>query len=177
MPLGIVIRKSPGVTRWARWVWKPVGLLPGAPDADWRELRRDGDSIDYHAATLPLELWRADAEAYKAGLSARVPTVAVVMREAERGPAPVTPELVTASPYEAQDYMDSGEEIVELVPMPAGLIAWVRDFTEAHYEAEVFRKRRRDRTRIDLVEDGKGDPRIAQLSDVYRAPRAGRAGG
>ncbi|MEO1919686.1 MAG: DUF3305 domain-containing protein, partial [Paracoccaceae bacterium] len=22
MPLGIVLRKSPGVTRWAKWVWR-----------------------------------------------------------------------------------------------------------------------------------------------------------
>ena len=79
--------------------------------------------------------------------------------------------LVTASPYEAQDYADSGEEIVEKVPMPPGLVAWVRDFVERHHVEEEFVKRKRDRKRIDLVEDGVGDARIHQDADVYRAPK------
>ncbi|MEM7615667.1 MAG: DUF3305 domain-containing protein, partial [Pseudomonadota bacterium] len=73
------------------------------------------------------------------------------------------------------DYQDSGEEIVEPVPMPEALVAWIRDFAQEHHEEEVFVKRRRDRKRVDLTEDGKGDPRIQQTSDVYRAPR--RKGG
>jgi hypothetical protein len=55
--------------------------------------------------------------------------------------------------------------------MPLGLIGWVRDFVAEHHVEEPFIKRKRDRKRVDLVEDGKGDPRIRQLSDVYRAPR------
>lgn len=31
---------------------------------------------------------------------------------------------MTASPYEAQDYEDNGEDIVEKILMPEGLIAW-----------------------------------------------------
>ena len=33
------------------------------------------------------------------------------------------------------------------------------------------RERKRDRKRVDLSEDGKGDARIRQTSDVFRAPR------
>ncbi|MDE0408553.1 MAG: DUF3305 domain-containing protein, partial [Alphaproteobacteria bacterium] len=40
---------------------------------------------------------------------------------------------------------------------------------------EPFVKRQRDRRRVDLAEDGKGDPRIRQMSDVYRAPRRAEA--
>ena len=79
--------------------------------------------------------------------------------------------LVTASPFEGQDYADTGEEIVEKIPMTEGLIAWVRDFALEHHRHEQFIKRKRDKARIDLVEDGKGDARIRQASDVYRAPR------
>ena len=60
--------------------------------------------------------------------------------------------------------------MVEKVPMPEGLIAWVRDFALTHYEEEEFKKRKRDKKRIDAKEDGKGDARIPQLADVYRAP-------
>ncbi len=55
--------------------------------------------------------------------------------------------------------------------MPEGLVAWVRDFVLKHHEHEEFIKRRRDKKRVDLNEDGKGDPRIRQTSDVYRAPK------
>ncbi len=169
MPLGVVIRRVPGVTRWAKHVWKAVAVLPGAGEASWKELRRDGDAVEFHAATQTLELHRTDTESYLHGLSAKTPAIYVVMRETE-DEAPLDVVLVTASPYEAQDYADTGEELVEKVPMPEGLIAWIRDFVELHHEDEVFIKRRRDKMRIDLREDGIGDARIRQLADVYRAP-------
>lgn len=173
MPLGVVIRKSPGVTRWARWIWRAVAVLPGAPLADWKELRRDGDAVEYHATTLDLVLWRKETQAYLAELSTRTPSIYVILRDASDTAARQEVEvvLVTASPFEAQDYADSGEEIVEQVPMPAGLRAWIADFISRHHEEDRFIKRKRDKKRVDLVEDGIGDARISQLSDVYRAPR------
>lgn len=169
MPLGIVIRRSPGATRWVKHVWKATAVLPGAGLADWKELRRDGDTVEFHAATLELELFRTDTEAYLHGLSAKIPAIYVVMRDGS-GSHPLDFVLATASPYEAQDYADTGEELIEKVPMPDGLIAWVRDFVMAHHEDEVFIKRRRKNARVDRKEDGKGDVRIRQVSDVYRAP-------
>ncbi|WP_058248728.1 DUF3305 domain-containing protein [Tropicibacter naphthalenivorans] len=169
MPVGIVLRKTPGVTRWAAWHWTAVAVLPGAPEADWRELRREGEAVEYHAATLTLELHGAETEAYLHGITAEVPSVFVVMRAGE-GSDPLDVLLVTASPYEAQDYTDSGEEIVEKVPMPHGLVAWVRDFIEDFHEDEVFVKRKRDKKRVDLVQDGVGDPRIGKAADIYASP-------
>ena len=173
VPLGIVIRKSPGVTRWARWTWRVVAVLPGAGEADWRELRREGETVEYHATTVPMELWASDTEAYIAALSTAEPAVYVVLREAEDGDAEHEIEvlLATASPYEAQDYLDSGEEIVEQVPMPDGLAALIREFVDEHHEDEEFVKRRRDNRKAGDAEDGRGDPRIRQPTDVYRAPR------
>ena len=78
---------------------------------------------------------------------------------------------MTASPYEAQDYLDSGEEIVEAVPAPEGLVAWISAFIQAHHVDEPFKKRKQSRVAVDLREDGRGDARIAQASDVFRAPR------
>ncbi|WP_171174426.1 DUF3305 domain-containing protein [Ruegeria sp. HKCCD8929] len=171
MPLGVVVRKTPGVTRWARWNWTAVAVLPGAGPADWVELRREGDAVEYHAATLPLTLWAAEAEAYMANLADSQPSIYLVLRDEAGDKRPLDAVLVTASPFEGQDYADTGEEIVEKIPMTEGLIAWVRDFALEHYRDDGFVKRRRDRKRVDLVEDGKGDARIRQASDVYRAPR------
>lgn len=169
MPLGVVVRRLPGVTRWAKFSWKAVAVLPGAKPADWQELRREGDAIEFHAATLPLDLHGADTEAYAHGLAAEVPSIYIVMRETDAG-GPYDVVLATASPYEAQDYTDSGEELVEKVPMPPGLVAWVEAFVDKHHEEEVFVKRKRDKKRIDLVQDGIGDPRIASDSDIYASP-------
>lgn len=172
LPLGIVLRKTPGVTRWAKWSWKAVAVLPGAAQESWRELRREGDVVEYHAATVPLELWRTDTEAYMTELATRIPSIYVVMRDTLDEAAEFELEVVlaTASPYDAQDYADSGEELVELVPMPEGLKAIIQRFVEQHHVEEKFIKRKRDKRHVDLTEDGVGDARIAQVTDVYRSP-------
>ena len=179
MPMGVVLARKPGVTRWVKHSWSAVAVLPGAGAADWT-LLSDADGVqEFHACTLPLELHRADVEAYKVSLSMNPPSVFVVLRAAEDTQAAhdVFVQTVTASAYEAQDYLDSGEEIVEPVPMPDGLVAWVRDFVDAHFQDEPFIKRKRDKKRIDLTEDGIGDARIRQVADVYRAPGAAKPKG
>ena len=175
LPLGIVLRRTPGVTRWAKWVWRAVAVLPGAGPADWRELRRDGDVVEYHAATVLLELHRTDTEAYLTELSTKTPSIYVVMRECDGPESGLEVVLATASPFDGQDYADNGDDIVELVPMPPALIAWVHDWVEKHHKEEKFVKRRRNEWRTELVEDGIGDARIRQTADVYRAPSTKRA--
>ncbi len=176
MPLGIVMRRTPGVTRWAAWAWRAVAVLPGAGPAAWRVLREEGDVTEYHAATMTLELHGAETESYLHGLSAQVPSVYAVFRKTGSGECPLEAVLVTASPYEAQDYEDNGEDIVEKIPMPEGLIAWVRDFAHAYHTEEEFKKRRRDRVKVDAHVDGIGDPRIVQQRDIYRSPTLRRKG-
>ena len=176
IPLGVVIRRSPGVTRWAKYAWKAVAVLPGAAGANWKALRTEGDITEFHAATLPLELFVSDTEAYMHELHAREPSIYVVLRpDDSRTDVPWKVVLVTASPYEAQDYCDSSEELVEKVPMPEGLKAWVGEFVATHHQAEEFVKRRRNNLRVDQIDNGVGDPRISQATDVYRAP--GRTNG
>ncbi len=169
-PMGVVVRRSPGVTRWAGWSWKAVGVLPGAADADWTVLRSEGGITEYHAATLPLELHGADTDGYLHGLNAQVPCLYIVMRETGDEAHPFNVTLVTASPYEAQDYADNGEDVIEKVAMPGTVIAWVAKFVEAHHVHETFKKRRRDKKDVTRVEDGVGDARNAQMADVYRSP-------
>jgi uncharacterized protein CbrC (UPF0167 family) len=175
IPVGIILRRTPGVTRWAKWAWKATGILPGAGPADWQELRRDGDVVEFHVGTAPLTLWSAETEAYVAGLGEAQPCIYAILRP-QSGERPFSLDVVTASPYESQDYADNGEDVVEKIPMTPGLEAWVREFVEEHHQDEAFVKRRRDKTRTDLQEDGKGDPRIRQMADVYRAPGSGRKG-
>lgn len=171
MRVGIVLRRKPGVTRWAKWVWEPAGLIPGAGPASWKILREEDGVTDYHAATLTLNLHRSEADSYRTALAMDPPSGFVVMREGEGdGPDDLGIVTLTVSSYEAQDYLDSSEDIVEPVPLPEVLIDWLASFVSAQGEEAPFVKRRRDKKRIDLHEDGVGDARIRQEADVYRAP-------
>ncbi|MEM7544663.1 MAG: DUF3305 domain-containing protein [Pseudomonadota bacterium] len=176
MPVGVVVRRSPGATRWAKYAWKAVAVLPGAGPANWQELRREdsaaGEVVEYHAGTLEMTLYRTDTEAYRVALSNEPPTVFVIMDQNEEPDAGGAMKLigVTASPFEAQDFADTGEEIVEPVPMPAGLIAWVREFVDRHHVDEAFIKRKRRNWSDRAPEDGIGDARVRQAADVYRTP-------
>ncbi len=170
--VGAVVRRSPGVTRWAKHIWKPVAVIPGAPEAFWKELIREGDVVDYHAGSVTMELFRADVESYLVSLNMTTPSVWVIMDrdESNRSPSGWFISTITASAYEAQDALDSGESIVEAVPIPESLAAWIKEFIDMHYIEEPFKKRRRKELDVDGVEDGKGDARIRQESDVFRAP-------
>lgn len=170
LPLGVVIRRVPGVTKWAKHAWKAVAVLPGAPQANWKELRREGEAVEYHAGTVPLTLHHTDTEAYRVALANNPATVYVVLRTAESGDMPYDILTVTASAYEAQDYMDTGEEVVEPVPMPPALARLVHDFCDAHHVEVAFKKRKRRNWSDNEADDGIGDARVRQAADVYRAP-------
>lgn len=148
MPLGIVLERRKSTSPWQDWAWHPVSVIPGAPPVEgaWR-LLRDGEGwAQFHAATLPLELFRTDTEGYKLNLSQEPPRLWVVLRPDESGePGAVMPFVVTASAHECEGYQVSGAEIVETVPMPEEVIALVRDFTEQHHVDVPFVKRERKR--------------------------------
>lgn len=177
MPVGVVLRRKPGVTRWAKWVWSAVSVIPNAGPGGFRVLREDGDVTEYHAATVPLELHHTETESYRTSLMMTPPSLFVILNKGldaanEHG---IDVHSVTASADRAQEWQDSDEMIVEPVAMPEAMLALVRDFCEAHHEETPFVKRKRDRKRVDLKEDGIGDPRIRQASDVYRSPASQKA--
>ena len=151
LPLGVVLERRESDHPWQDYAWRPVGVVPGAPACDPRgawTLLRDGEGwAQYHGGTLPLSLFRKETEAYKVNLSQHPPRIFVVLRDEEEADADheVVPFLVTASPYEAQDYLDSGEEIVEAVPMPPDVVAFVQTYVERHHVDEPFHKRKRKR--------------------------------
>jgi hypothetical protein len=146
MPLGVVLERRPSTSRWQRWRWQAVDVMPGAPPvAEWRELLREGDMVRWHAATLPLELHRTGTGDYRYNLSGKVPSVYVVLRRQLDPERELRPILVTVSPGEAQSYGEFGDDVVEAVAMSEGLIAWVQEFVDRHHVDRPFTKRKRDR--------------------------------
>ncbi len=172
IPMGVVLRRRPGVTRWAKWAWSAVAVLPHAGPGGFRVLREEDDVTDFHAATIPMELHRTETESYRISLMMSPPSVFAILNKGEDAgnEHDIGVHAVTANADHAQEYQDSDEVIVEPVPMPEMLIGMIRDFCEAHHTEVPFKKRRRDKKRVDLTEDGIGDSRIRQTADVYRSP-------
>ncbi len=151
VPLGIVVERRAIDNPWIDHRWKAVGVIPGAapllPQDEWTLLRSGEDWVHYHAGTLALELFPRETEGYKLNLSQSPPRLFVVLRNGEDDDCAheIVPFLVTACPYEAQDYLDSGEELVEAVAMPEGVIAFVQSYIDEHHIDQPFYKRKRKR--------------------------------
>jgi hypothetical protein len=151
LPLGVVVERRDVDNPWIDHSWRAVAVIAGAPAlspfARWTPMG-DGDGwVHFHAGTLNLELFPKETEGYKLNLSQNPPRLYVVLRNEEEGLCDheVVPFLVTACPYEAQDYLDSGEEQVDAVAMPEGVIAFVQDYVGRHHVEEKFYKRKRQR--------------------------------
>jgi hypothetical protein len=148
VPIGVVVAREDIDNPWQDHVWRPVGVFLNAPEiGDWRVMRRGDGVVHYHAATLPLELHRKETAAYLANLESQEPAIYVVLREIMGRGYPFSVHLVTASPYEAQAYAESGFETVGRVPIPEPLRALLEEFVAVHHVPEPFVKRQRQKRR------------------------------
>ena len=132
IPVGVIVRKSPNKSPWLKWSWKPICLLPGSVDKDWKLIREESGIFDFHVGSQILELHRAEVESYKVSLAMEPASAFVIMErdELENEDKEYKLHKVTASAYEAQDYSDSDEYLVEPVPMPQTLQALIETFSE-----------------------------------------------
>ena len=144
IPLGVIVEQRDVDHPWKDHDLRPVAVAPGmpAPD-DWRLIREGDGWRQFHVATLDLELFPGETEGYRANMANARPAVYVVLAPGEEADdAEVVAALVTACPYEAERYMEDSEMIVEGVPMPEEVAAWVAAFIAEHYVEEVFVKRK-----------------------------------
>lgn len=144
LPIGVVLTRRRIRHPWQEFSWHATEAIPGAPvAAEWRLLHRGETETAYLAATLSLELYPGETTDYRYNLSQREPMIYVVLRRDEDdGERPVRPFHVTVSPVEAQDYLD-GDDVVDAVPMPVAVAAWLRDYVSRFHVERVFEKRGR----------------------------------
>ena len=145
MALGVVVERRQIDNPWQDYQWSSVAVIPGAPPVEeWRQMQEGEGWVHYHVATLPLELFRRETEGYKQNLSNEIPVIYVVLRQGEEAEeSEIEASLVTVCPFEAQDYLDSGDDLVDRVAMPESVMAWVATFVEKHHVHEPFHKRKR----------------------------------
>lgn len=146
VPLCVILARKDIQSRWADHAWEPVGVVLDAPKGVHGKIRQEGDGwTHYFMECDPLELHRKDAPAYRETLLQEGKgSLWVVLGEEDdvEEPLPYYVQLVTASSFEAQDYLDSGELIVEVVEMPQLLRAFIEDYVERCPQEEKFIKRK-----------------------------------
>ena len=161
MPVGIVIERRKSDHPWQDYTWHPIGVLPNlahTASERWKLLKEGDGWSHFLAGSLRLELYRGETEGYRVNLSQEPPVVYTVLRRGEEAEdMDVEPFLATVCPYEATVYLESSDEIVEGVPMPPEIFAWVTEFVE-RYHVDVPFKKRRNRRHDDNEFGGRGPP-------------------
>jgi Protein of unknown function (DUF3305) len=143
--VGVVVERRKLDNPWQDHAWHSVAVLPGAPSAaPWQELARGDGWKHYYAGSLPLELHRSATTSYRDNLGNQKAKVFVVLRRDDSGERPYRLFLATLAPDEAQVYLESGDDIVDAVDMPADILAWVESFVEQHHvDAPVYKRQRK----------------------------------
>lgn len=157
LKVGVVLAREDIDHAWQDHRWRPLSVLVGIPNLDPGDVLKSGEGFThYYAGTFEIGMHRKETSAYVVNLENDVPVVYVVATDAEDEDSelPYYIRLVTVSPFEAQDYLDSGEDIVEAIPMIEPLVAWVEKFVDEHHQEEVFIKRQRDRVRLEIEKFG-----------------------
>ena len=169
LTVGVVIAREATDHPWQEFRWRPAEILIGKPELPLGEVITDSAAAThFFAGNFTIELHRKETSAYLVNLENEPPVIYIVLREAEEddGALPVLVETVTVSPFEAQDFLDSGDDIVEPLTMPAPLIAWIERFVATHHEEETFIKRKRDK--LDIRNEKFGQESIGLIRQRQR---------
>ena len=144
LAVGVVVERRAIDNPWRKWRWRTVEIVPGLAAAEpWRLLREGAGWARYVGGAPELELHRKATEDFKLALSALPPQLYAILRARDTEPVPFRPFLVTASPWEAQAYQDSGDDLIDAVPMPEAIAAWIEEFVAVHHVDQPFFKRKR----------------------------------
>lgn len=159
--LGIVVERRRLDHPWQAEKWRAVAVIPGAPPVDQPLLLLEGEGwSQYHVGTLALEIFAGETDGYRHNLSQRAPVVYVVLRQDDDpDTGALVPFHATVCPYEAQAYLETGEDTVDPVPMPVSIAAWLQDFVDRHHVDIPFEKRKRKRYDPDKAGFGMGASR------------------
>jgi hypothetical protein len=144
MPVGVIVERRKARNPWDDFIWRAVAVVPGAaPTAAWSVVHEEPEATQYFAGTFTLELYPRETGLYRDNLSSPAPSVYVAMlRDPAAEPHGLVVRHVTLSPGDAEAYMDA-VSMVDPVPMPEVLAAWLADYIAAFHVEEVFRKRER----------------------------------
>lgn len=158
--VGVIVERTKGTSRWTDFLWRPISVLTGEPDAaPWAKLSDDGERVTFYAGNATIELYRTETTYYRQNLESGTPGLWISLRATNTEP-PYRVAVVTADPAEGESLTEAATDLVEQVPMPELIQQFVAAFVAEHHIERAFSKRRRDRAnpeslarRIPLQED------------------------
>ena len=87
IPVGVVVERRKSASQWIDYVWQPVSVLPGRPEAEpWTVLSQEADRTIFYAGTTTIELYPTDTANYRDNLASGTPSVWVALRPIEANP-------------------------------------------------------------------------------------------
>lgn len=150
--VGIVVERRRAKSAWADFLWRPIAVLAGEPDAaPWTVLDSDADCTTFYAGAAELALYRSDCSSYNDNLSTEAPKLWAALRATGADP-PFAIVAVTADPNEGEALATSGTDLVEALPMPASIHSAIAAFVAEHHVKDVaFSKRVRDSADLEAL--------------------------
>jgi hypothetical protein len=143
--VGVIVERIAATSPWTDYLWRPAGVLAGAPDTPpWTALSQASDRTTFYAGEATIELHRTETTNYRDNLATGEPLLWVVLRSTGAQP-PYAVYMVTADPAEGEAMTEAGDDIVDSVPMPAPVRDRIAAFVAEHHVERVFVKRKRDR--------------------------------
>src|ERR1700687_3947716 len=144
MSVGVVVERRKAASAWIDYLWQPVAVLPGRPQAEpWTVLAADGDAATFYAGAADLALYRTETGQYRDNLASGAPSRWVAWRPSGDEP-PYSVVAVTADPAEGESFTQAGDDLVGAVPMPEPVHAIIAGFVAEHHVEQIFHKRKRD---------------------------------
>jgi hypothetical protein len=145
IPVGVIVERCKANSPWVDFIWRPVAVLGGLPDAaPWTKLDVAAETVTFYAGPAEIELYRTETDNYRTNLASAAPSIWVALH-ATGGEPPYEIVAVTADPEEGEGLTEPGQGIVEAVPMPESLRGAIAAFVAEHHVEQVFEKRKRDR--------------------------------
>ena len=150
--VGVVVERRKAKSAWADFLWRPISVLAGEPDAaPWTVLNNDADCTTFYAGAAEMALYRSDCGSYNENLATEVPKLWAALRATGADP-PFAIVAVTADPSEGEALATSGTDLVEALPMPASIHSAIAAFVAAHHIEDVaFSKRVRDSANLEAL--------------------------
>ena len=146
--IGVVVERHAIQSQWATHRWHPGAVLLDVPDtAPWTLLAEEKGVARYYAGPATITLVPSEAESYLYNLEGRGPQIWIVLRprEPDADGREIELDSVTVAAGEAEVLAGGSEIIVEAVPMPDEIAAWLAGFVRAHPAAAQAFKRKRSR--------------------------------
>jgi hypothetical protein len=142
--VGVIVEWQAVDSLWADHRWRVTEILPGPASAPpWTVLAQTASARRYFAGNAELALYPLETETLKHNIEGEQPAVYVFQRA---GSAPPGMALLGATVCvgEAGAHVDTGNDLVEAVPMPPAIRDWVAEFVARHHVEKQEYRRQRD---------------------------------